>query len=165
MDKTDKTGKYVVITRDLGAPPELVWRCWTEPEHLCAWIGPKESVVEACTIDLRVGGRSYQHMHGPAADGKRWHVYCGMKYEELVPERRLVMEGYFADPDGNEVPASYYGNEDWPEKFEIHVELEPFPGGTRLTVRESAVPGLPQKQNWVEMLEKMTAHLGEMQPR
>jgi uncharacterized protein YndB with AHSA1/START domain len=31
----------LVITRIFDAPCELVWKVWTDPEHLKSWWGPK----------------------------------------------------------------------------------------------------------------------------
>jgi uncharacterized protein YndB with AHSA1/START domain len=46
----------LVLTRELKAPREVVWRCWTMPEHLIHWFVPKPHRVTACTLDVRVGG-------------------------------------------------------------------------------------------------------------
>ena len=43
---TDITGiikkQNLVVTRILDAPIELVWKAWTEPEHVMRWWGPKD---------------------------------------------------------------------------------------------------------------------------
>jgi len=31
----------LIIERVFDAPRELVFKCWTEPEHFARWIGPK----------------------------------------------------------------------------------------------------------------------------
>ena len=48
----------LVITRVLRAPPELVFRCLTEPEHLTRFWGPigVSTPLESITVDLRPGG-------------------------------------------------------------------------------------------------------------
>ena len=46
----------LTVTRLLAAPPERVWRAFTEPTELAAWFWPG-SWDAAVTIDLRVGGR------------------------------------------------------------------------------------------------------------
>ncbi|UFS60513.1 SRPBCC family protein [Subtercola endophyticus] len=49
----------VYITRMFAAPRELVFRFFTEPEHLASWFGPTgfSVPVETVEIDPRVGGR------------------------------------------------------------------------------------------------------------
>lgn len=43
------------LTRTFNAPRELVWRMWTEAEHLAGWFGPTDYRNEA-TMDARTGG-------------------------------------------------------------------------------------------------------------
>lgn len=47
----------LVLTRTLAAPRELLWACWTTPEHLVEWFVPKPHRVTACDLDVRPGGR------------------------------------------------------------------------------------------------------------
>lgn len=53
----ESAGRDIVITRVFDAPRELVWKAWTDPEHLMRWWGPKEFTSPACKVDLRVGGK------------------------------------------------------------------------------------------------------------
>ncbi len=46
MPTQAKTGDFV-ITRVFDAPPDLLWQCFTEPERMKEWVGPKGSVVVA----------------------------------------------------------------------------------------------------------------------
>jgi uncharacterized protein YndB with AHSA1/START domain len=46
----------VVIERSFDAPPDLIWRMWTEPEHFKAWYGPDGATVPVAKMDVRVGG-------------------------------------------------------------------------------------------------------------
>lgn len=46
----------LVLERTLAAPRDVIWRCWTTPEHLMHWFVPKPHKVAACTLDLRPGG-------------------------------------------------------------------------------------------------------------
>jgi uncharacterized protein YndB with AHSA1/START domain len=46
----------LVLTRDLNAPREVIYACWTTPEHLVHWFVPKPHRVTACTLDPRPGG-------------------------------------------------------------------------------------------------------------
>lgn len=57
-NEDDRRGE-LIVSRVVDAPRELVWRAFTEPEHLAAfWGGPGITVpVESITMDLRPGGR------------------------------------------------------------------------------------------------------------
>ncbi|MEO6394725.1 MAG: SRPBCC domain-containing protein [Devosia sp.] len=43
------------ITRDFDAPRALIWRCYTEPQHLARFWGPRDARTVSI-VDLRVGG-------------------------------------------------------------------------------------------------------------
>ncbi len=47
----------LTFTRTLNAPRQLLWECWTTPEHIKYFFVPKPHGVAKCEIDLRVGGR------------------------------------------------------------------------------------------------------------
>lgn len=46
---------YFTIERSFEAPRVLVWKCYTEPQHLARFWGPRDATTVA-TVDLRVGG-------------------------------------------------------------------------------------------------------------
>jgi uncharacterized protein YndB with AHSA1/START domain len=48
--------REIVLCRVVDAPRELVWRAWTDPEHLPRWFGPKGFTCTTHAIDLCVGG-------------------------------------------------------------------------------------------------------------
>lgn len=55
----------LVIERILDAPRALVWKAWTNPEHLKRWWAPRPYETPECAIDLRPGGAFYTKMTGP----------------------------------------------------------------------------------------------------
>jgi uncharacterized protein YndB with AHSA1/START domain len=76
----------VVITRLLGAPRELVWEAWTNPEHVAKWWGPNGFTTTTEVMDVREGGVWRHTMHGP--DGTDYPNEC--KYLEVVRPERIV---------------------------------------------------------------------------
>jgi uncharacterized protein YndB with AHSA1/START domain len=44
------------ITQTFKAPRELVWECYTRPEHMVHFWGPHGSTTPVCEVDLRPGG-------------------------------------------------------------------------------------------------------------
>jgi len=76
----------LVLERVVDVPPELVWRAWTEPEHLKVWFCPKPWSVSHCEMDLRPGGRFYTVMRSPEGEE---HPGDGC-FLEVVPNERLV---------------------------------------------------------------------------
>jgi uncharacterized protein YndB with AHSA1/START domain len=52
------TTREFTITREFAAPRELVFRAWTDPEHLTRWYGPRgcTTPLESISADVRPGG-------------------------------------------------------------------------------------------------------------
>ena len=46
----------VRIVRDFDAPPEKVFRAWTEKELVERWLGPKDTPMDLYEWDARTGG-------------------------------------------------------------------------------------------------------------
>ena len=64
------------ITRVLKAPRELVWKVWTDPEHIKHWWGPNGFTNTIFKMDVRPGGVWEFIMHGPdRTDYKNKHIY------------------------------------------------------------------------------------------
>jgi uncharacterized protein YndB with AHSA1/START domain len=55
----------LTLERIVDVPRALVWKAWTEPEHLMKWFCPKPWQVTECQIDLRPGGKFRTVMQGP----------------------------------------------------------------------------------------------------
>lgn len=76
----------LVLERVIDVPRELVWKAWTEPEHLKAWFTPAPWKTVDCSIDLRPGGAFKTTMRSP--EGQEFpNEGC---YLEIVPNAKLV---------------------------------------------------------------------------
>lgn len=85
-----------VITRVVNAPRDLVWRVFTEPEHLKQWFGPQGFTLPTCNLDLQPGGVFHYSMRSP--DGfEMWGKWI---FREIVAPERLVVIVSFSDPQG-----------------------------------------------------------------
>src|SRR4029079_5194901 len=60
---TDKLD--LVLERTIDAPIALVWKAYTDPEHLKQWFAPKPYQITECELDLRPGGVFRFRMVGP----------------------------------------------------------------------------------------------------
>jgi uncharacterized protein YndB with AHSA1/START domain len=85
------SAQEITITRVLDAPRELVWKAWTEPEHLARWwgMGGWTNPVEKITMDVRAGGE-FRVTSVSDADGSEMSI-TGV-YREVVEPERLVFE-------------------------------------------------------------------------
>ena len=76
----------LTIERVVDVAPELVWKCWTEPQHLMKWFCPRPWQTVACEIDLRPGGKFNTTMKSP--EGQEFpNNGC---FLEIVPGKKLV---------------------------------------------------------------------------
>lgn len=55
----------IVTTRTINFPIGIVYRAWTEPNHLKNWWGPNGFTNTFNEFDFRVGGKWSFIMHGP----------------------------------------------------------------------------------------------------
>lgn len=46
----------LILEREVNAPREILYECWTTPEHLVNFFVPRPHRVTACELDVRVGG-------------------------------------------------------------------------------------------------------------
>lgn len=91
------------ITRTLDAPRDLVYKVWSEAEHLAHWWGPKGFDLEVVTLDFRPGGLFHYRMSN--ADGaEMWGKFV---FVEMTSPERIVYISSFSDPAGNTVQASF----------------------------------------------------------
>jgi uncharacterized protein YndB with AHSA1/START domain len=79
-----KPGFGLVVTRIIHAPCALVFRAWTDPEHMAEWFSPADVECRGFTADVKIGGAYRVHMVSKNGD----HVAIG-KYMEIRPNERL----------------------------------------------------------------------------
>ncbi len=148
----------LIITRVFEAPRELVWKAWTDPNHMMRWWGPKRFISPVCKIDFRVGGKYLFCMRSPEG---RDYWSTGV-YREIVPMERIVYSDNFADEKGNVVPASYYNfpEENWPKELLVTVTFE---GKTKMTLHHAGFPDAHHNNlaslGWNESFDKLAASL------
>ena len=98
---TAKTGETIFTTpsdrefravRAFDAPRELLWKAYTEPEHLRQWMGGFEGWEwVACEVDLRPGG-AYR-FEWRKDDGAELAI-SGVHQEVEPPERIVTTESW-----------------------------------------------------------------------
>jgi uncharacterized protein YndB with AHSA1/START domain len=170
MTQTVAAGSEFVLSRVLNAPRDLVWKCFTDPEHMKSWWGPKGIKVVASKMDLRVGGTYLYGMQTP--DGA---VMWGRQvYREIVPPEKLVFINSFSDEKGG--LARHPMAPTWPlELFSVYT-FEELPGGkTKFTLHWSAHNATAEEQatfdaghasmngGWGGTMEMLEAYLAKIQ--
>jgi len=82
----------LVLTREIDAPRDVLYQCWTMPEHLVHWFVPKPHRVTACELDPRPGGacNTTFEVEGNLMENK------GV-YLEVVPNEKLVFTDAYTE--------------------------------------------------------------------
>jgi uncharacterized protein YndB with AHSA1/START domain len=114
-DVKSTTDRELVLMRVLDAPRALVFKAWTEPEHVDRWWGPRGCTTKTQTMDVRPGGTWHYLMTTPPA-GDFDNL---ITYHEVVRPERLVYS---------------HGSSEEPEQFHVTVTFAEEGGKTRLTM-------------------------------
>jgi len=122
-----------VIARTLDAPRALVWKVWTETEHLERWWGPKGFGCTVHKLELRPGGVLHYAMQTPQGP-EMWGKFV---YREIVAPERMVYVNCFSDKDGNITRAPFAA--DWPLEVLNVMTLAEENGKTVLTVKSRPI--------------------------
>ncbi|MGO0062901.1 SRPBCC domain-containing protein [Brevibacillus fluminis] len=127
---TKVDGQELTLERVFRAPRELVFKAFSEAEHLKNWWGPRGWTLTVCNIDFRPGG--VWHYCMKCIDKNQGDFY-GFEswgkgvYQEIVENEKIVYVDYFSDAEGNEaegMPSSH-----------ITLIFEEYEGNTKLINR------------------------------
>lgn len=123
------------LTRVLRAPRALVYRTWTERDHLAQWFGPKGWTIPICSLDLRPGG-SFHYCMRMAGAPDMWGKWS---FREIVPSEKLVFVSSFSDESGKVIAPPFA--DPWPPEMLVVVTFNDHAGigrGTVVTIRSEA---------------------------
>jgi len=134
----DVANKKIFVVRDFDAPPEEVWKAWTESELLDQWWAPKPWKTVTISMDFRVGGTWLYYMQGP--DGSRH--YSRADYKSVTPNKSYESLDAFCDDKGN-VNEEFGRGLWWVQFNETEV-------GTRVTV-EITLQSVEVLEKFIEM--------------
>ncbi len=146
--------------RIVEMPRELVWKAWTQPEHLKHWFTPAPWKTIDCEIDLRPGGRFFTVMQSP--EGQTFPgTGC---YLEVIENERLTWTNALL-PEFRPAPLPQAG-EPSAFFFTATIQLAPHGTGTRYTatVRHGDAAGCEKhkgmgfEQGWGTALEQLVVY-------
>jgi uncharacterized protein YndB with AHSA1/START domain len=148
--------RTVTITRVLKAPRDLVWRAWTDPEHLKQWWGPEMFTAPVVQGEVKVGSEMHITMRGPK--GSPWDMDLPMvkRYREIVPGKKLVFENEPLGPGGERLMEGL-----------TTVTFADHPEGTLMEMTTSAKALAPEAvamlggmdQGWAQSFDKLARYL------
>ena len=168
MSTTATKSADFVISRVFNVPRDLLWKCFTEPERMKQWWGPKGFTVLVSKMDLRPGGTYLYGMRTP--DGQ--DMWGRMVYREIVPPEKIVFINSFSDEHGG--LTRHPMSPTWPIELLSTFTFEEQPGGkTRFTVRWSPHNATAEEQRtfdeghgsmnqgWSGTLDQLEAYLAQ----
>lgn len=160
-EKPDSDDAMFVMSRDFDAPRELVWKVWTEPEHIRQWWGPKEFTAPHASIDLRPGGRLLYSMRSPEGD-ENW---VAGEVVEVTPPERISWIMYFSDADGERIDPSIYDvGPDFPKDIHDVITFDALDSEhTRITICRNTPMSVSERygqgEGWSQSMEKFAEEL------
>ncbi|WP_054024835.1 SRPBCC family protein [Bacillus sp. FJAT-28004] len=141
--------KKIEITRTFNAPRELVFKAFTESEHLLNWWGPKGWAFDIRKFDLRPGGVFHYRQTSP--DGTQ--MWVKFVYSEVNSPEKLVYTSSFSDEEGNTVRAPFDAN--WPLEFSVTFTFTEHDDKTILSMIGEAVSPTAEESKTLEESQEM----------
>ena len=114
----------VRLHRVLAAPPEKVYRAFTDPDAMARWLPPNGFTCKVHHSDAKVGGK-YKMSFTNFTTGST--ISFGGEYRELVPAERLRYTDRFDDPN-------------LPGEIQVTVTLKKTSVGTELNIVQEGLP-------------------------
>jgi uncharacterized protein YndB with AHSA1/START domain len=99
LDIQPESDKELAIRRLIDAPPEKVFRAWTDPKLMVEWFAPKPWSVARVENDVRAGGSTLVVMKSPEGQ----EMPCPGIYLEIIPNKKIVFTDAFTrtwEPSG-----------------------------------------------------------------
>ena len=146
-------GEFVLEqARVFGAPPEQVFRRFTERAELAKWWGPHGFTTPEIDLDLRVGGRFRLTMQPPDSDA----FHLSGDFLEIHPPDRLSFTFRWDEPDLDD------------RETVVVLSLESVAGGTRVFLSQGQFATRERlqlhRQGWADSFDKLEVVLETPDP-
>jgi len=128
-------GLNIVIERVFDAPRDLIWKVWTESEHVAAWWGPHGMKTRVDELDFRVGGAWRYVMVSP--DGGEYPQRG--EFQEIVPPELIVTSAIFEY--GGSMPAQH---------AVLTYRFEDLGAQTKMTMTHASTDGMEYNEEMVQ---------------
>ncbi len=133
----------VRLHRVLTAPPQKIYRAFTEADAIASWLPPFGFLCTVHELDAKVGGQHRMSFRNFTTG--RSHSFGGT-YLELIPAEKLVYTDRFDDPN-------------LPGEMTVTVELRAVSVGTEVHITQAGIPDIIPLDacylGWQESLRKL----------
>jgi uncharacterized protein YndB with AHSA1/START domain len=134
----------IQLHRVLTAPPERVFRAFTDPEAMVKWLSPHGFTAKVHSMDVRVGGE--YKMSFKNFTTQKSHSFGG-KYVEIKPNELLKYIDKFDDPN-------------MPGEMQVTISFRKVMCGTELKVTQEGIPDMIPPEmcylGWQQSLNLLT---------
>jgi len=147
--------REIVLSRVIAAPRDLVFKAWTDPQHLPNWFGPEGFGGETAEIDIRVGGRWRFVMVAPN----------GVRYDNRILFLRIEPPYLLEFDHGSD-------KDDDPARFRVIVTFDEQSNRKTVITLRQLHPTKKQREATIDFgavelgyqtLDKLAKHVGRMQ--
>ncbi len=139
-------GVVLLVRRTIHATAARIFEAWTQPEHLCAWWGPRPVTCSGAEVDLRVGGR-YRIVNA-LPDGNT--VTIEGEFREVEPPHKLVY--------------TWRMGQGTVESSRVTVRFEPRGDSTEVIIVHDQIPSdevrESHEQGWNGCFDSLALYLG-----
>jgi uncharacterized protein YndB with AHSA1/START domain len=151
------------ITRVFDAPRELVWKVWTDPEHMKHWAGPRQFTATNLENDPRPGGKWRLCLHSDGIDTgdgvlRKFDLCQGGENREVVEPERLVYTFQWDESTG-------LGS----HETVVTVRFEEHDGKTTMNFHQAFFVTDKDRdghiRGWNSSFDKLADYLGEVQTK
>lgn len=116
----------VNLHRVFTAPPERVYRAFTDPQALVKWMAPHGFVAKVHSMDLRVGGGYKMSFKNFTTQSEQ---SFGGTYTEVKPNQLLKYNDKFDDPN-------------MPGQMNVTIAFREVVGGTEVKITQEGIPDM-----------------------
>lgn len=120
----------LVLTRELDAPRELVWKAWTQKEALAQWWGPVGFDIDIKKFELKPGG----YFHYSMDNNQGLKMWGRFEFKEINAPEKLVFVNGFSNEAGTLERAPFFDGK-WALEIKNTLTLTENNGKTTLTLR------------------------------
>lgn len=143
--------RELTMRRTFDAPRALVFRAWTEPQHLAQWSCPRGFTMIENRGELRVGGAFFAWMRSPQGEDHRMRGV----YREIMAPERLVFTHAWLDARGAPGPETL-----------VTVTLAERNGRTEMTFHQGIFDSVASRdgheQGWTSCFELLVELLAKL---
>ncbi len=144
-----------LLRREFNAPREIVFKAWTEAEHLANWWGPVGFDLHVEQLEFQPGGIFHYRMS--TSDG--YEMWGKFVYRQITPPERLVYISSFSNSKGETTRAPF--SDDFPLEIINTLTFSERNGKTTLTLRGTPVdPTDVEREMFESMFDSMQQGFG-----